>query len=85
MAEDEEIQTLSFSSLSNLFVVTRMRGRAEAFTRFNVYKIHVEEEIGFRVDSKSEKLVIGTTKPTFELKSDIKLFEDIQQLKRQSS
>lgn len=85
MAEDEEIQTLSFSSLSNLFVVTRMRGRAEAFTRFNVYKIHVEEEIGFRVDSKSEKLVIGTTKPTYELKSDIKLFEDIQQLKRQSS
>jgi hypothetical protein len=85
MAEDEEIQTISFSSLGNLFVVTRMRGRAEAYTRFNVYKIHVEEEIGFRVDAKSEPLVVGTTKPLYGLKSEKTFFEELPQIKRRNS
>jgi hypothetical protein len=42
-----------------------MPGRAEAHTRFNVYKIHVEEEVGFRIDAKSKPLVVGSTKPLF--------------------
>ena len=85
MAEDEEIQTISFSSLGNLFIVTRMPGRAEAYTRFLAYKIHVEEEIGFRVDDTSEPLDVGKTKPLYPLKSDKKIFEEIPQIKRRNS
>ena len=83
MAEDEEIQKLSFSSLGNLFVVTRRPAAEGKLTNFFVYKIHVEEEIGFRIDNITEPMA-KNVKPVFEAQSE-KFFDDMPAVKRRNS
>jgi hypothetical protein len=77
MAEDEEIQRMTFSSLGNLFVLTRRPGSEEKLTNFFVYEIHVEEDIGLRIDDKSAPMVITEIKPVYEAKSENKFFDEL--------